>query len=40
MLGRGHALIQNLRQGFSALTVAVPPLLRLSTAWSQLARAI
>lgn len=39
-LARGHALIRNLRQGFSALTAEVPPLLRLSTAWPQLARAI
>ena len=37
LLARGHALVRNLRQGFSALTAAVPPLLRLSTAWPQLA---
>ena len=37
---RGHALIRNLRQGFSTLTAAVPLYLRLSTAWQQLAQAI
>jgi transposase-like protein len=37
---RGHALIRNLRQGFSALTEAVPQALRLATAWPVLARAI
>src|SRR4028118_1833589 len=37
---RGHALIQNLRNGFSNLTVAVPINLRLATAWPQLAEAI
>jgi transposase-like protein len=40
VLVRGHALIRNLRQGFSTLTAEVPPRLRLSTAWPQLARAI
>ncbi len=37
---RGHAFIQNLRNGFSRLTRTVPRALRLMTAWSQLARAI
>jgi hypothetical protein len=40
MLTRGHALVQNLRQGFSALTAEVPRPLRLATAWLQLVRAI
>ena len=40
LLTRGHALVQNLRHGFSTLTDAVPPPLRLATAWPQLARAI
>ncbi len=39
-LGRGHALIQNLRSGFSTLTAAVPRPLRLVTAWAQLAQVI
>jgi transposase-like protein len=34
---RGHALIQNLRNGCSALTEALPRHLRLLTAWPQLA---
>ena len=37
---RGHALVRNLRNGFSNLTVAVPPNLRLAVAWPQLARAL
>ena len=37
---RGHALVQNLRNGFSSLTARVPLPLRLATAWPQLARAI
>jgi transposase-like protein len=37
---RGHALIRNLRNGFSELTVGVPRLLRLAIAWRQLAQAI
>jgi transposase, IS6 family len=37
---RGHALVQNLRNGFSSLTDQVPRPLRLATAWPQLARAI
>ena len=39
-LTRGHALVQNLRNGFSTLTVRVPRPLRLAAAWPQLARAI
>ena len=39
-LARGHSLIQNLRNGFSELTAGVPRVLRLATAWSQLAQAI
>jgi hypothetical protein len=39
-LTRGHALVQNLRIGFSTLTDAIRRLLRLATAWPQLARAI
>jgi transposase-like protein len=39
-LTRGHALVQNLRNGFSTLTVDVPRPLRLATAWPQLVRAI
>jgi transposase, IS6 family len=37
---RGHALIRNLRNGFSRLTAEVPPLMRLATAWPRLARAV
>ena len=37
---RGHALVQNLRKGFSALTAAVPQHLRLATAWSHLSATI
>lgn len=37
---RGHALIRNLRSGFSTLTVAIPLNLRLAVAWPQLAGAI
>jgi transposase-like protein len=37
---RGHAFIQNLRNGFSKLTATVPRQLRLMTAWSQLTQAI
>jgi putative transposase len=39
-LARGHALIRNLRGGFSSLTDQVAPNLRLATAWGQLTRAI
>jgi transposase-like protein len=31
---RGHALVRNLRNGFSALTVVVPIHLGLTVAWS------
>ena len=34
---RGHALIQNLRRGFSSLTAAIPLHQRLATAWPVLA---
>jgi transposase-like protein len=37
---RGHALIRNLRQGFSPLTAAVPPRPRLATAWPLLAASL
>ena len=37
---RGHALVQNLRNGFSTLTATVERRLRLLTAWPQLARLI
>lgn len=40
VLTRGHALVQNLRKGFSALTASVPQHLRLASAWSHLAAAI
>jgi transposase-like protein len=40
LLARGHALVRNLRQGFSSLTADVPPPLRLAAAWPQLAQAI
>jgi transposase-like protein len=40
VIARGHALIQNLRNGFSELTIGVPRVLRLATAWPQLAQAI
>ncbi|MGH2352129.1 MAG: DDE-type integrase/transposase/recombinase [Chloroflexota bacterium] len=39
-LARGHALIRNLRGGFSRLTETVVPNLRLATAWPQLTQAI
>lgn len=39
-LARGHALIQNLRNGCSTLTMHVPVKLRLAVAWPQLTRAI
>jgi len=39
-LARGHALIQNLRNGFSTLTMHVPVKLRRAVAWPQLAQAI
>jgi hypothetical protein len=37
---RGHALMQNLRNGFSTLTTTLPRRLRLLEAWPQLAQAI
>jgi transposase-like protein len=40
IIARGHVLIRNLRNGFSALTLHVPLNLRLAAAWPQLARAI
>ena len=40
VVSRGHALVQNLRNGFSTLTVAIPCPLRLATACPQLAYAI
>jgi transposase-like protein len=40
IIARGHALIQNLRNGFSTLTAALPRALRLMTAWSILTQAI
>ncbi len=40
VIARGHALIRNLRNGFSSLAVDVPLNLRLAVAWPQLARAI
>jgi hypothetical protein len=39
-VSRGHGLIQNLRNGFSTLTAAVPRPLRLLVAWPQLAQMI
>ncbi|MDQ4099334.1 MAG: transposase, partial [Chloroflexota bacterium] len=36
----GHAFIQNLRNGFSMLTAALPRQLRVVTAWSLLTKAI
>jgi transposase-like protein len=39
-LARGHALIRNLRGGYFGLSAAVPPNLRLATAWPQLTLAI
>ncbi|MDP9310220.1 MAG: IS6 family transposase, partial [Chloroflexota bacterium] len=40
IIARGHALIRNLRTGFSALTLHVPMNRRLAVAWPQLAQAI
>ena len=37
---RGHALVQNLRNGFSTLTALVERRLRLLVAWPQLERLI
>ncbi len=40
VLARGHALVQNLRNGFSTLSTVVGRTLRLATAWAQLIQAI
>ncbi len=40
LLARGHAIIQNLRNGCSTLTAAVPRTVRVAHAWSQLVQAI
>ncbi len=40
IFGRGHALIQNLRRGFSTLTATVAREFRLMIAWPVLAQAI
>ena len=40
VVARGHALVRNLRNGFSSLTLHVPLNLRLAVAWPQLAQAI
>ena len=40
LLARGHALIENLRNGFSLLTAHVPRPLRSAAVCPQLARAI
>jgi putative transposase len=39
-LARGHALVRNLRGGFSGLTTDVPPNQRLGTAWAVLIQTI
>jgi transposase-like protein len=39
-LARGHALVRNLRGGYSDLTTDVPPNLGLTTAWAVLIQAI
>ena len=39
-MARGHAFIQNLRNGCSRLSAHIPCQLRLMAAWSQLAQAI
>ena len=39
-IARGHAFIQNLRNGFSTLTAAVPRPLRVMTTWSLLLKLI
>ena len=40
VLTRGHAFVQNRRNGLSSLTADVPRSLRVAAAWPQLARAI
>jgi transposase-like protein len=40
ILARGHAFVQNLRNGCSTLTATVPRPVRLMTAWSQLTQTI
>jgi transposase-like protein len=40
IIARGHAVMRNLSNGYSDLTVAVPRVLRLATAWPQLTQAI
>ncbi len=40
VIARGYAIIQHLRNGFSELIVGIPRVLRLATAWPQLAQAI
>lgn len=37
VFARGHALIENLRHGFSLLTAPLAPHVRLLQAWPQLA---
>ena len=39
-LAQGHALVRNLRGGFSRFTAQVPANLRLATAWAQLMKTI
>jgi hypothetical protein len=36
---RGHALVRNLGQGFSALTAHIAPRLRVASAWAVLTAA-
>jgi transposase-like protein len=40
LIARGHALIRNLRNGFSTLTLPVPINLRLAVAWQHLVPAL
>ena len=40
ILARGHAFVQNLRNGFSQLTAKVPRQLRVMPAWSHLIQVI
>ncbi len=40
LITRGHAFVQNLRNGYSTLTATVPRALRIMTAWSQLTQTI